>query len=116
MVEPFTGNNSVLLWCILYMLLFFLFIFLYETICVDLYVHFCVFNVVVSLFTISPQAFHFPEGVGVSVGAPGDPSDYVLEVHYSKFTDSLDVNGKSNPRILISCLVMCLLINPNTFN
>lgn len=48
---------------------------------------------IVATWSMGGEAFHFPEGVGVSLGAPGDASDYVLEIQYSKFQEEIGENG-----------------------
>ncbi|XP_052261346.1 DBH-like monooxygenase protein 1 [Dreissena polymorpha] len=48
---------------------------------------------IVASWSMGAEAFHFPEGVGMSVGGPSDPNDYVLEIQYSKWQDTVGPDG-----------------------
>lgn len=44
-------------------------------------------------WSMGAQTFHFPEGVGISMGGPAEPTFYVLEIHYSKYEDAVAADG-----------------------
>ncbi|XP_060578402.1 DBH-like monooxygenase protein 1 homolog [Ruditapes philippinarum] len=48
---------------------------------------------IVATWSMGAQSFHFPENVGIQIGGQNDASSYVLEIHYSKYQETIDQNG-----------------------
>ncbi|KAL4218879.1 hypothetical protein ACF0H5_021467 [Mactra antiquata] len=43
---------------------------------------------VVASWSMGGETFHFPDNIGIPMQGPTDPSTYVLEIHYSRFSEA----------------------------